>query len=526
MSSGVWTLFERNLRVESRSLGMYAGRLLFLAIVLYALWISKMTMFITQAPGLRFFSTLVMVNFFFLTLSGLNYFASAITEEKEEMMLGLLRMTGLSPLSILLGKSTTRLFWSATLIVAQVPFTIFAVTLGGVSLTQIIAGYVALLAHVFFLCNLALFFSTISPRTIVAAALTMLTVMTFFFVAPLTIAIIGILSGTPRFGAWMATPVVDVIRMMCAWANEASCFYRLQRILTTGFGGGWFGYQFWSNIALGMFFFLASWSCFERFAREQKEFAPIRFFLPKRTSRWRHWGVGRTWTNGLVWKDFHFIAGGKFAMLGKFLIYAALILWFTFLTTWGWRNFKWEAMGNVAMVVAVVFVCIELVAKSAMIFSEEARWRTLSTVAMLPISPRQLMYHKAAGMALGLLPAITFFLLGAMLSPNDLTDVIHDIFSDKGPFLATLTITVNILFLMHLVAYLSLVFKRAAAAAAVSVAAAVNLCLIGFIFIPLASIIFYGAEVVPLILYDLTLSVATVFLHLQLVPRLEKSASE
>ena len=54
-----------------------------------------------------------------------------MAEEKEEQTLGLLRMTGLSPLSILLGKSTSRLCGALLLLAAQFPFTIFAVTLGG-----------------------------------------------------------------------------------------------------------------------------------------------------------------------------------------------------------------------------------------------------------------------------------------------------------------------------------------------------------------------------------------------------------
>ena len=54
---------------------------------------------------------------------------SAEAEEKEEQTLGLLRMTGLNALSILLGKSTSRLLGALLLLLAQFPFTIFAITL-------------------------------------------------------------------------------------------------------------------------------------------------------------------------------------------------------------------------------------------------------------------------------------------------------------------------------------------------------------------------------------------------------------
>ena len=85
-------------------------------------------------------------------------------------MLGLLRMTDLNPLSILLGKSTSRLCGALLLLAAQFPFTLLAVTLGGVSARQIVAAYLALGAYTFFLCNLALLASVVARRTGQAAA--------------------------------------------------------------------------------------------------------------------------------------------------------------------------------------------------------------------------------------------------------------------------------------------------------------------------------------------------------------------
>ena len=128
-------LFERALRLETRSAVMCWARIGLLAIILVILlpiqamarsgWYG--------APGLRFLQEMVWVNLVFITLAGLSYFASAITEEKEEMMLGLLRMTNLNPVAILLGKSTSRLIGALLLLLVQVPFVLLAVTLGGVA---------------------------------------------------------------------------------------------------------------------------------------------------------------------------------------------------------------------------------------------------------------------------------------------------------------------------------------------------------------------------------------------------------
>jgi ABC-type Na+ efflux pump permease subunit len=102
----------------------------------------------------------------------LSYFSSAITEEKEEMTLGLLRMTNLNPLSILLGKSTSRLCGALLLLAAQLPFTLLAVAFGGISTRQIMAAYCTLAAYILLLSNLALLFSVTARRTAAAAFFT------------------------------------------------------------------------------------------------------------------------------------------------------------------------------------------------------------------------------------------------------------------------------------------------------------------------------------------------------------------
>src|SRR5678816_4612542 len=90
-------------------------------------------------------------------------------------------MTNLNPLSILLGKSASRQIGALLLLLSQVPFTLLAVALGGVTLEQIIAAYTCLGAYTLFLGNAALFHSVISRRTFYAALLTAALLFVFFF---------------------------------------------------------------------------------------------------------------------------------------------------------------------------------------------------------------------------------------------------------------------------------------------------------------------------------------------------------
>lgn len=101
------------------------------------------------APGLRFFQYLVTLNGCLIGLAGIGFFSSAITEEKEEGTLGLMQMTGISPLGILFGKLVSRLLQASLLIIIQIPFTLLAITLGGITLPQILATYSTLLCSCF-----------------------------------------------------------------------------------------------------------------------------------------------------------------------------------------------------------------------------------------------------------------------------------------------------------------------------------------------------------------------------------------
>ena len=111
MTSPLLALFIRSLREDSRQKLTYLSRSGLVLVILLFLFMTQSSMGWGNAPGLRFFSTVIFIDLCFVILAGVSYFSSAISEEKEEMTLGLLRMTNLNPLSILLGKSTSRL-WS------------------------------------------------------------------------------------------------------------------------------------------------------------------------------------------------------------------------------------------------------------------------------------------------------------------------------------------------------------------------------------------------------------------------------
>ena len=142
------------MRVDTRLARTHLIRLGFALLILLFVVQVQLDIANYNAPGRDVFRSMCWVNFFLLNLAGVSFFSTVITEEKEELTLGLLRMAGISPVGILLGKVTPRLLGVILLLSVQLPFTILAITLGGVSINQIFAAYVALLAFAVLMAGL------------------------------------------------------------------------------------------------------------------------------------------------------------------------------------------------------------------------------------------------------------------------------------------------------------------------------------------------------------------------------------
>ena len=164
-------LFGRSVRDDTRSKTLLWARLGIAVAVLFSILRASSRTFGGGATGLSFFSSVVWMNFVVICVAGMSYFASSITEEKEEGTLGLLRMTDLSPIAILLGKGTSRMIGGLLLLLVQLPFAMLAITLGGVRMDQVMGCYALLGAFLFFACNVGLLGSVLSPRTGVAEVL-------------------------------------------------------------------------------------------------------------------------------------------------------------------------------------------------------------------------------------------------------------------------------------------------------------------------------------------------------------------
>ena len=462
MRMPAFALFERALRLETRSLLMCFARVGLLLVILFVLLpiqsMSRVGYY--GAPGLRFLEPMVWINLVCITLAGLSYFASAITEEKEEMTLGLLRMTDLNPVAILLGKSTSRLVGALLLLLVQVPFVLLAVTLGGVGIVQIAAAYSTLLAYMFFVCNFALLLSVIFRNTATAGGVGLFFLFFFFFGCYWAKAIERGLASSqtinPENGLWpTVTSVIDYWR-------QATPTERIGSIFQTGFTGPVISFQVVSNLVMGVLFFLLAWLVFDWFTHEEKDAAPARRWLVGRTNRPSRIPPHLVGFGAITWKDFTFIGGGKFGVILKFAVLGLLVGICNFICYQSDSPITWEFEGGVLIWASFLMTAIWLALEASRIFKDEVRWKTLSSLITLPISVRELAYRKVAGALAGTLPLLAGAVVGMVMVPDKVADFLNELLKHPTSFASFLVAILQFVLFLHLTAFLSLVIKRGA----------------------------------------------------------------
>ncbi len=461
--TGTLALMIRSLRIDARLMRTHLFRLMFVVLIYFMLFSAQQTLFMFGAPGLRFFSSITYLNLFMIVLASVSFFATAITEEKEEATLGLLKMAGVSPAAMLLGKLMPRVIGAVFLLSVQLPFTLLAITLGGVSSQQVFATYCSLLALLVLMANVGLFVSVSSKRSSSASWKMVLLVILFFVIVPWFRMALSFGLANPSSSGLFEEAARTVLEQL----NNFSALGRIDRILTTGFAESAFGFQVFSNLAVAAVFFGLAWFSFNYFTRnDQSSASPARGLLFKSMSRNKLLGAGDAWRNALIWKDFHFMSGGKLPMLLKFILYPPLFAAIGFLFSWG--NWDWtdhEEVGGLTMGLAMVTFVIELSWCASGVFQSEIKWNTLSSIMQLPLSTAEIAYSKVAGCLIGLLPAVVMFCLGIVIFPEGFAEGVKDVLSSPWGWFSIFLVG----FFVHLVAFLSLFVKWGALPLAIAI---------------------------------------------------------
>jgi len=454
MLHGVGTLMARSLRLEARLLRTHLFRLVFVGIIYLMMMIAQAQSLVKGAPGLDFFQMTIWLNASFIALGGIGFFATAITEEKEEETIGLLMMAGLSPLGILFGKSTARMCQALLLVAVQFPFTLLAITLGGVLMNQVFAAYASLLAFTILLSNVALLASVVCRFSGTAMGVTTLFLLTkelsWTWLAPA-------LAWLPQ-QPWMQNPVGQGLLAVLTWFSQSGLGLRLNEILRTGFADRAFGVQVVFDLVVAAVCFVSSWLLFSKFALRTDAATPGRGLLQRRSGMFRWFAAGRAWSNPLVWKDFHFLTGGMAFAVLKFLGYGLALFLMIVGQPFLMQNLfgePWTEIIEVHLGVVMVGLLIEAAISASRIFMDEIRMQTMVNLLTLPRSIAYVAYSKVLGCACGLLPGLAWLGIDVTcLLPNGLPQAAEAIASPAF-WVAAVVLTV----FLHLTVLLSLFVK-------------------------------------------------------------------
>ena len=430
MISGVLTLFNWTLKMDSKSIYPHVIRALFALALLFAISMSFADVFGASRMGLNFFEAVCSLNVLIITVSGISYFVTAVTEEKDAGTYALLRLAGMNSLSITLGKSTSRLVSSLMLLVIQLPFTFLAITLGGILWNQIIAAYLAMAAWMILIANLALFCSVRCATSGRAAGLAGAIVGMFLF-CPVIIQ-----NGLATMPAGMLSKsAVTAIEHIPETLAEISVFDRLAEILGSNsvFGipainpsgitvsaansaaTSLLGNQFWWSCLIALALFTISTCTLDLWS------SPTETSGLSENRSVRRLSVSRCWSWPIAWKEFLFFTGGRTFAIVKFvaggLTYAGFRLYQEmeggYAGLWLSDDYGW-----LTFLTFVAVLTLEVLLYSSGCLFAEVRQLTQSTLVTLPISSVRTLLEKLAGCAIALVPVLFWIGFTFLTSPD------------------------------------------------------------------------------------------------------------
>ena len=404
-------LLSQTFRVDVRQLRTHLLRGAIAAGVLWLLAIVHMETRSWSSPGLEFCNALTFSTMAMLTLMGAFYFPSVITEEKEEQTLGLLRMAGVNSITLLLGKSVARVGVILLLIAVSLPYWWLGVTLGGVTISQIVAVAVALAAHLALMSQIgtlcSVYFTT-SGRACVAAMIFLFLVMIAPVIADEILQDAGIVGrGTRPF--------------FFIYQHQAP--YQLSMIVRAGYAGGIWTSQVAWNLIASLVLFGLSWLLLERLnmyeqvpGRESKLKTWVKNLLPeaiRKRRRARRAPIGPPgWA--IVWKDFWLFGGGLRWWGLRLIGYAAMAFLFS-LDGWG----SIEKRIGVGLILTAFWAGIaEIVFHAGHLFHREVKEQTWDSLRMLPVTTGLICRRKIMGALWALVPTFAALFLGIMLEKS------------------------------------------------------------------------------------------------------------
>lgn len=189
---------------------LYGGAVFLLAMVIaFAGFMDKTISIYHLQDGVTAYASLLMVQFALLLLIAPAMTSGSISGERERQTLDMLLVTNTGSLRIVAGKLMEALGYIALLLVAALPSMCLVVVTGGVTLADVLTGFLFLLVTAFATLSVGVFASSLFRRTVTATVISYLIVFLIGVVTllPLFAGVSGMVSevGMLYSGSMIAT---------------------------------------------------------------------------------------------------------------------------------------------------------------------------------------------------------------------------------------------------------------------------------------------------------------------------------
>lgn len=412
---GLWALTIRSLRSDARLLRFHLARLGVSTLILFVLFSSLSSSYSGTAPGRTVLLGMLSLNMMIVTWGGALLFAPVISEEKEAGTLGLLRMTGMGPASLVLGSLVPRLTQVGLILVIQVPLMCLTVTLGGVDWSHVRTAFVLVASQLVFIASLGALNSVIFETAGRAVAATLVSSILWMNVPPLV---------------WPS-----------AWVNLSLWTYSRTMRMT---GGRLEGVEYAGlfHLALSAGLVLLAIVLLDWLNLHQSSSEPI-VPLHERVWRWLSRPTARVpskptahseehespqesegssfqrrasipvWQESLAWKDYFLLGGGQ---TGYHVRWALAVL--VPLTIAATHNGPPSWLGQSIFRTSLWILSVDAIYLTVNLFGSEVRNQTWETIQTLPLSLKEICRQKILGAAQHLLPWATSAIVGALIAES------------------------------------------------------------------------------------------------------------
>ena len=456
---GTWALTLRTLRQDSRQLRFLVLRFGVAFLLVLAVWGMGSRSQYLEAPGRELLSILAVANFFAVSCVGVLLFAPSITEEKEEQTLGLLRMTGIGPAALILGKTIPRLIQLGLVLIVQLPLVWLTPTLGGVDWSLILNVYLLLFGQLISTVALSMLASVVMRTNGWAVVVAGLAVG-FWTLSP-DIAVD--LRSAARAGSVLA----ELLLLLVEGLAHFSLFARLEELLRSGTRVPGMTVLLGANLLpASVVFLIAIWSFsfWNRHETTQTEWEwihekwqrvwyaitgrlwrrksaassvlvsgptsphdpqrPVVDALPDSIPSGRHRPSEAIWQNAIAWKEYYLIGGGRTGLRIRCMIAGLGAIGLILLETdfifhalvgtvelaWGDRSVT--KAGEAIMVCSFYVFCFDLIYLTVNLFNYEFKYQTWESIQLLPVSLGTICRQRIWGAATHLVPWVVVLVCG------------------------------------------------------------------------------------------------------------------